>query len=560
MRRSIAAVAALAFVAGCSNERPRDITPTLSSTPSAAFVPIVDGWTAADRSTFYHLSEGSALFPLAWLYAIEVQNTDASGQKTLRPMIERFAKWGLLPDDSGPANPYGLPVGFTTMKLGKIRWAGINCAACHVGEVTYMGAHLRIDGGPNMALPVFDIMADLQGALTETFQGGARAQRFIDHVWTWSKAHPDPDEGLNRPTLEDLRLLRSGLSTAQRFPDLAASVGTTAGYSRIDAFGFARNVLFTDKANQRRIDAPVSTPDIWDMEHTAWLHWGANTNSVIERNLGQALATGVTYDSKTFDSTIDLAAAHTLETLGYKLKKPRWPENVFGPIDRPRAERGRALFNSTCASCHETPLRVTPTGLKVYKLFSPSEVGTDPAVAVNFDRPVTVNGVAQPFPHAALDVLEKIKVAYYQRNKVPAETQATWEARAVRAGNEWTPRLRATLKESADYDDTRVGKVYPAKPLAGAWATAPYLHNGSVPTIYDLLLPRAQRPAKFRVGQREFDPVHLGYQAPSEPASTFELDVSQPGNSNAGHEYGTAWTGEQRLDVIEYLKALQPVS
>ncbi|MFP6762192.1 MAG: hypothetical protein VB858_01200, partial [Planctomycetaceae bacterium] len=65
------------------------------------------------------------------------------------------------------------------------------------------------------------------------------------------------------------------------------------------------------------------------------------------------------------------------------------------------------------------------------------------------------------------------------------------------------------------------GPVYPARPLAGVWSTAPFLHNGSVPTIYHLLLPADQRPRTFYVGSREFDPEKLGFH--------FEDDASPNG-------------------------------
>lgn len=561
----MASLMACVAVAGCSgsgsNPTPNEL-PVAQVTPTMAVTHAAAGLTPDERGRFYHLSEGSAIFPLGWLESIETEMTDASGAKSLRPITDLYPSWGLIPDETSPQNPYGLPVGLTVMRLGNIRWMGINCAACHVGEMSYRGARLRIDGGPNMVRPLFDVMDALQAAISETRANPRRLARFADRVSAWSKAHPDEGAAPDRSRLEDFKLLVSGVAMALNFPKLAQTVGTAAGHGRIDAFGFARNLLFPQAANVRRIDAPVSTPDIWDMEHTAWLHWGSNTNSVIERNLGQALATGVTYDAKTFDSTMDLAAAHELESLGYKLRKPEWPEAVFGVVDRQRAERGRLLFETSCASCHEKPLRTTATGLKVYQLFSPAEIGTDPAAAINFDRPVTVNGKSMPFPHAAQDVLQKIKRAYYTRNAVPDATQALWESRTLRAGREWSPRLRATLQESADYDDSRAGKVYPARPLAGIWATAPYLHNGSVPSVYDLLRPRAQRPAKFRVGQREFDPVHLGYSESAGAAlpTGFTVDVSQPGNSNAGHEYGTALSDDQRFELIEYLKVLKPPS
>ncbi|HET6971013.1 MAG TPA: di-heme-cytochrome C peroxidase, partial [Phenylobacterium sp.] len=100
--------------------------------------------------------------------------------------------------------------------------------------------------------------------------------------------------------------------------------------------------------------------------------------------------------------------------------------------------------------------------------------------------------------------------------------------------------------------------AYKARPLEGIWATAPYLHNGSVPTLYDLLLPPARRPASFKVGTRAFDPKKVGYATdPSALGNSFTFDTSQPGNSNKGHDYGVgALTPAQRLELLEYLKGL----
>src|SRR6185436_6644521 len=95
--------------------------------------------------------------------------------------------------------------------------------------------------------------------------------------------------------------------------------------------------------------------------------------------------------------------------------------------------------------------------------------------------------------------------------------------------------------------------AYKGRPLTGVWATPPYLHNGSVPTLYDLLLPPAQRPPTFMLGTREFDPVNVGYvteQTPENrslwPEKPFEFKARDalgkeiPGNSNAGHDYNNA--------------------
>jgi hypothetical protein len=117
---------------------------------------------------------------------------------------------------------------------------------------------------------------------------------------------------------------------------------------------------------------------------------------------------------------------------------------------------------------------------------------------------------------------------------------------------------------------------YKARSLNGIWATAPYLHNGSVPTLYDLLLPPnpedaknpsaavecrpvpagvEYRPCKFMVGSREFDPEKVGLK--SAGYDGFVFNTKLPGNSNAGHEYGTkVLSKEDRLNLLEYLKTL----
>jgi hypothetical protein len=97
------------------------------------------------------------------------------------------------------------------------------------------------------------------------------------------------------------------------------------------------------------------------------------------------------------------------------------------------------------------------------------------------------------------------------------------------------------------------GGRYKARPLNGIWATAPYLHNGSVPTLRALLTAPALRDPVFCVGSREFDPVDVGFESKSGP---FTFDTRLPGNSNRGHSIGTQLTEPQKNDLLEYLKTL----
>ena len=105
----------------------------------------------------------------------------------------------------------------------------------------------------------------------------------------------------------------------------------------------------------------------------------------------------------------------------------------------------------------------------------------------------------------------------------------------------------------ATLNNATVQIAYKARPLNGIWATAPYLHNGSVPTLAELLKPAARRLTPFHVGGREFDPVQVGFKDdPSQPV----FDTNSDGNSNGGHEYGSELTPEKRLQLLEYLKSL----
>ena len=129
--------------------------------------------------------------------------------------------------------------------------------------------------------------------------------------------------------------------------------------------------------------------------------------------------------------------------------------------------------------------------------------------------------------------------------------------------------VRASVK-SGNYDpDTTAGPYksllsYRARSLNGIWATAPYLHNGSVPTLYDLLLPvkckegvgdGKYRPTTFVVGAREFDPEKVGFK--NKGYEGFKFDTTIHGNKNTGHEYGACrMKDEDRWDLIEYLKSL----
>jgi cytochrome c peroxidase len=124
------------------------------------------------------------------------------------------------------------------------------------------------------------------------------------------------------------------------------------------------------------------------------------------------------------------------------------------------------------------------------------------------------------------------------------------------------------LRESADtlaqqHQERTLKLEYKARPLDGIWATAPYLHNGSVPNLAELLKPEKQRPSKFYVGTRYFDPKNVGFTTLQTPGAT-EFDTSKPGNRNTGHgpyrargsSEAHVFTDAERWALVEYLKTL----
>jgi hypothetical protein len=221
-------------------------------------------------------------------------------------------------------------------------------------------------------------------------------------------------------------------------------------------------------------------------------------------------------------------------------------------------------------------------------------VGTDPRMAENSVRYGGWSGILRN-EYVSLDVgnmlLDERAPAVGLLTKATLATVATPYPHDffVQRGVSWaydlvyaffTNDIKPSLKGGNYNPDTTVEplasfRAYKARPLNGIWATAPYLHNGSIPNLYALLLPKKRagdpadgeyRPDTFVVGSREFDPVTVGLK--SNGYAGFIYDTAIEGNSNAGHEYTSGGTAqpsgivlpalnkEQRLDLLEYLKSL----
>jgi len=327
-------------------------------------------------------------------------------------------------------------------------------------------------------------------------------------------------------TVETARLLRGRATLLARQSQMARMEAPRGGPGRVDDFGFARNLIFP--ASEMRVpDAPCSIPVLWATATVRWQGWDANNDSAMGRNLATAMAAGATFDAPSGVSTALPRSLAEIEDLAARITVPRWPAEWLGEIDAPRAARGQVLFRTHCHDCHPTgagpaPDRVVPL----------AEIGTDPNRARNFAAPLG----GRPFAGAIEETLGRFKQVAYAAARVDA-------AESARLDGGRSDRWRTT-------------GGYAARPLAGLWASAPYLHNGSVPTLHDLLLPPAERPVRFPVGQRDFDPVRVGLVTEGVEAPAFTLDTTIPGNHNTGHAYGTALPPDDRRDLVEFMKTL----
>jgi hypothetical protein len=360
--------------------------------------------------------------------------------------------------------------------------------------------------------------------------------------------------------LKDLNKLHQGEMGGKTLPE--------PGPGRIDAFDGIRDLVFPDDVVPPT--APVSFPHLWQVKQTIWFHWDDNTNSLMQRNIGQAVGMGAVFDPKTFSSTVKPANIDKLEKTLNRLDAPRWPAAEFGAIDLDAAKRGEQIYAKNCVECH----KLYPTEKIV---FDPAEtvearngriknlaiivdlakIGTDPNrvnnFAINVGRAADGSG-GKPFAQALAQIAANLEKQAFIDNNISKSDQ-----------------LLMDLPESLVKWPTNHG--YSARPLVSIWATAPYLHNASVPTIRDLLDPPDKRPKSFYVGYREYDPVKLGYVSDEEhipadvlnkpPIFKFEVvstknGVATPveGNSNAGHVYGVDLSEQEKKDLIEYLKKL----
>ncbi|ELQ18447.1 hypothetical protein A986_05031 [Pseudomonas fluorescens BRIP34879] len=550
-----------------------------------------DQWSAADRQTYYFTPQGTQVKGLHydWFTALELPFSE---QRFAAP--EYLARFGFLVDPKQvptAQNPGNLPVGFARHKNAdsNVEYLDITCAACHTGELHFKGQALRIDGGSAQhVLP----------SSVPTLRGGSFGQALVASLAA-TYYNPWKFERFARQVLGDRYEAEHGplreafKASLDRFIKVAWNdthrglYPTQEGPGRTDAFGRIANASFGDAIspdNYRIANAPVDYPQLWDIWTFDWVQWNGSAQQPMARNIGEALGVGATLDffdsagqplqgQARYPSSVRVRDLHLIEQTLQRLKPPTWPEDLFGAIDRPLAAQGRALFAENCAACHVPTVTQEPgRAVQHLQMRTVDYMGTDPTAATNIaDQRYDLSALKWDATElAALNVQlhpkssEPLDLKSLSVAKGLAYVTAYVEDHAYRAAGV-TPAERPTL----DGFDQPIGvlelRVYKARPLDGVWATPPFLHNGSVPTLYQLLSPQDERSTTFYKGTFNYDPRHLGFETGAFK-NAFLFDTHITGNHNSGHEFRDGKHGEgvigrgllpqERWALLEYLKVL----
>ena len=283
------------------------------------------------------------------------------------------------------------------------------------------------------------------------------------------------------------------------------------GPGRVDTFNPLKayfNFPPDKRSKQERIGT-TDFPSIWNQGQRETLkmnlHWDGNNVSLEERNRSAAMGTGIT------PPTGDRPSLKRVADWLRNLAAPPFPFK----IDKEVAAQGAPIYKKYCAECHGTDGKDF-RGEHAGKVVPIDDIGTDRRRLDSYTYDVAVN--------------QNMIFAGY--------------------GEERFSHFRKTFG-------------YANTPLDGLWLRAPYLHNGSVPTLRDLLEPSDRRPKTFYRGYDVYDPKKVGFvgDVAEEKGKKFFLydtdETKEPGNSNKGHEgkrYGTELPASEKDALVEYLK------
>ncbi|MES2057825.1 MAG: di-heme-cytochrome C peroxidase [Pseudomonadota bacterium] len=564
-------------------------TPAAAVAPAIVFLDQGSAWTDAARSDFYSRDQGSQMIPFAWLAALSA----ADGQPFLG---DQLARYGYLPNPGAD-----LPVGFTKAGPAGQEMAGMTCAACHTRQISVGPQQYRVDGGPALV----DFQALLSDMLDAVDRVRATDATFAAFAATVLGANAPKKKVTQLRQDVDLWYLRENALRTGAYPTPLWGVGRLDAVSmifdRLAGLDLGKSPSYLIQSNIKLADAPVRYPFLWNapkQDYTQWPGFAANGSDIygLARNTGEVVGVfgkfrprksifhlfGIDFlnNGTPNETSVQFDGLLKLENLVKLIGAPKWP---FA-IDSTLAARGQAIFNlpdsqGGCASCHgvtpgikrlpgqstwATPLLDVGTDTRQYDILARE---SDPGVLKGAHIPFLTKPIKNPATTFSLLGVAVGGAILQSGSWVPA----IWHDLGAKPNPNMSMAIQAPMpsddvKKALDdsFNEAAAAPAdgkhrYESRVLFGIWATAPYLHNGSVASLADLLRPASQRAASFKVGAA-YDTQAVGLAAVqpglnSDRVTTGCEDLNS-GNSRCGHEFGTTLSDADKLALLEYLKML----
>jgi cytochrome c5 len=416
-----------------------------------------------------------------------------------------YRSFGFLYENGPDGRARDLPVGIARREVNGVELVWFNCAVCHAG--TYRE---RPNGPTHLVMAMPSNNLDLHRFIRFLLDAGADERLAPEQLIPAMQA-----SGADLNALERLfwrfyviPQVREGLVKRRSRLSALLEEQPRWGPGRVDTFNPYKLIIKGDRLEDLAPAERIGTADFPAVfkqgpRRGMSLHWDGNNPSLEERNLSAALGAGVT------PTTVDHDAIGRVSNWLLDLSAPPSP---YRP-DPAAVARGRAVYGQACAECHghQEAQGYVFSGKYLGQVEPNGRLGVDPH---------RLDSYTEPFQR--YQVSELFKGTPYQ------------------------------------FRHFRKTDGYANLPLDGLWLRAPYLHNGTIPTLEDLLKPPAERPVTFVRGLDLLDPANGGFLTPPcNPAQPRTdgicFDTRLPGNGNQGHDYGSQLLAEAKSDLLAYL-------
>lgn len=583
------------------------------------------GWNVLDRQNYYHLSQGSQLVPYKWIQALEQEQKEA-------PFLadEIIKKYGYVKSPYDKNLPIGFTIDSTRQDQ---EWLGLTCAACHTQQIEYDKKTFIIDGGPASAdlmgflefmSKSFDETLDKEAKFARFAKKVLGKEPLTPEAWelrqkVMARAIDLRGQAGREKDFRNYTELKSGPGRADAIglltnEILGAKMDLPENYRPPNAPTNYPSIWY----------APRFTKLQWNggLERSETRNVGEALGVFVSFSYPKGCLEDCINPKKLFQSSLNTKNLGEMWKLIGKLRPPEWPFVTGDLAIKPDlAKAGKLIYEAECKTCHQIIDPDSPSKELIKTEPHPvSKVRTDPLMAENFLSRSARFPLGEVVGKICEETMGKhllpLMMKLVGSSAIDCEsTEQSVKGKSQRPARDFVQIVGAGIIAQAGADDSdfalrilaelserfpqeigtrfmgkikdQVDKVlkqgnepsnseieplppkYKAGPLAGIWATAPYLHNGSVPNLEELLKPAGERVKTFCAGSREFDPINVGFQYQPDAVTGcskfpggFEFDTNKAGNRNTGHEYGLPLSpdkdedSKKRKQLIEYLKTL----